>query len=580
MKRAFVTLATAVALLSGASRGFPESPAIVLSPVSTPTCGIPGVDFCAPAGDVFTNFPAAPPFIFPGAFLGLVPGDAVNSISFGLDSSLPGAAVRFSVTPGTVGAAGAPPNVFSEAGFGDAPADIYSGGFMPAGGPNVLLADGNGLPLAAPPATGLAEPGDDVAALATCHILPPSMIGGMVFFTLAPGSPTLGLFGAGPADIFGALFGVAPGVPVLPAVFMGLAPGDVIDGLAFDASGFSPTLISLAPGSPSLGALAAGPADLIGVLFGPPFVAVPAGALGLLPGDDIDALDVGPDVDLDLVNDGCDNCLGVANNDQADTDGDGLGDACDNCPALTNPGQADADGDGIGNDCDACTTLAYTAPPIYPAPDQNPAKSRIIMKSLNQPLGTTQGFVAKGFFNPAAGVPPIDPLLNGIHVRLVDAAGTLVDVSLPAGVVGASACDPRDGWTMTVSGSGVITWKYKNFSGAIDSPACTPGSARGVYTAIVRDKTVTPTVAYQYIVKSKNDASWPYVPTVPPTLVQFDVALGAQPAPGTASPQAIAGQCAESVFAGTPIPAAPPKPFCRIAPTTGPLRTLRCVGLP
>jgi hypothetical protein len=568
-------------MMFGTARpGFPASPAMVLSPVSTPTCGVAGMDLCAPVVDVFTNFPPAPPFILPGGgFLGLLPGDVVNSISFGLDSSLPGAAIRFSVTLATVGAAGAPPDVFSEAAFGDAPADIYSGGFTPAGVPNALLADGNGLPAAAPPATGLTEPGDDVAALAACHILPPSMIGAMAFFTLAPGSPTLGLFGAGPADIFGAVFGVGGAVPIIPAGAMGLLPGDVIDALAFDASGFSPTLISLAPGSPTLGVLGAGPADLIAVLFGPPAVAIPAGALGLAPGDDIDALDVGPDADLDLVNDGCDNCPGAANNDQADGDGDGFGDACDNCPALANPGQADGDADGIGNDCDECTTLAYTVPPIFPAPDQNPARSRIVMRNLDQPLGTTQGFVARGFFNPAAGVPPIDPLLNGLHVRLVDGGGTLVDVSLPAGPVGASACDPRDGWTMAVSASGVITWKYKNFSGAIDSPTCTAGTSRGIHTAIIRDKTVTAMLAYQYVVKSKNDAGWPYVPSVPPTLVQFDVALAAQPAPGTASAQAVAGQCAESVFSGSPIPGAPPKPFCKAMPTAGPVRRLRCAGL-
>jgi hypothetical protein len=73
-----------------------------------------------------------------------------------------------------------------------------------------------------------------------------------------------------------------------------------------------------------------------------------------------------PDRDIDLVPDVVDNCIGVANPDQADVDDDGLGDACDddidgdgvanamdNCPKVANPDQADANHDGIG---DACQT--------------------------------------------------------------------------------------------------------------------------------------------------------------------------------------------------------------------------------
>jgi hypothetical protein len=64
------------------------------------------------------------------------------------------------------------------------------------------------------------------------------------------------------------------------------------------------------------------------------------------------------DADQDGVCDNVDNCLGVANADQADADGDGIGDACDNCPSVSNPGQADGDSDGIGDVCDNCPNNA------------------------------------------------------------------------------------------------------------------------------------------------------------------------------------------------------------------------------
>jgi len=71
------------------------------------------------------------------------------------------------------------------------------------------------------------------------------------------------------------------------------------------------------------------------------------------------------DADGDAVGDNSDNCITVANLDQADSDGDLLGDACeldsdgdgvddndDNCPLVSNVSQADADGDSIGDACE------------------------------------------------------------------------------------------------------------------------------------------------------------------------------------------------------------------------------------
>lgn len=70
------------------------------------------------------------------------------------------------------------------------------------------------------------------------------------------------------------------------------------------------------------------------------------------------------DQDGDGLPDIRDNCVSLANADQADTNGNGRGDACDdfdrdgrmnsadNCVNKPNGGQADEDGDGVGDACD------------------------------------------------------------------------------------------------------------------------------------------------------------------------------------------------------------------------------------
>ncbi|HIP49908.1 MAG TPA: hypothetical protein EYG99_00480, partial [Candidatus Pacebacteria bacterium] len=70
------------------------------------------------------------------------------------------------------------------------------------------------------------------------------------------------------------------------------------------------------------------------------------------------------DTDKDGVVDSADNCVGVANADQADKDKNGKGDACedfdhdgiinanDNCPMKANRAQVDTDMDGLGDECD------------------------------------------------------------------------------------------------------------------------------------------------------------------------------------------------------------------------------------
>ena len=59
----------------------------------------------------------------------------------------------------------------------------------------------------------------------------------------------------------------------------------------------------------------------------------------------------GLDGDNDTILNQNDNCVSVANTNQADTDNDGRGNLCDNCPTIANFGQADANGDGVGDVC-------------------------------------------------------------------------------------------------------------------------------------------------------------------------------------------------------------------------------------
>ena len=138
-----------------------------------------------------------------------------------------------------------------------------------------------------------------------------------VYFTLD--AATAFAAGVTPGDImFSPVFpgyaGVgAPGV-IAPFGALGLVPGDDVDALVvLDNDGapgvFTPgidaIMFSLAPGSPSLGAFGISPADILvdpggAGLFGVPAVGgpgspgfvAPAGAFGLLPTDNLNALDI------------------------------------------------------------------------------------------------------------------------------------------------------------------------------------------------------------------------------------------------------------------------------------------------
>ena len=281
------------------------------------------------------------------------------------------------------------------------------------------------------------------------------------------------------------------------------------------------------------------------------------------------------DGDACTENDACSGgvCMPGSILDCADTDGC-TADSCDSVLGCVNqpiPGCSDADGDGKPDASDECTTLVWTSAPATP-PNQYPAKFRLSVKKISRAAGS-QGVLLKGLFNPAPSALPIDPATNGIYVRIADQDGVVYEVDVPGAL---TPCGSRDGWK-TVGSTGRTTWKYKNKSGALP-PSCTPGSAKGISTILVRDLRGSGKSAVQMKIKAK-DATLDRNPVVPLTRVQADVVLAARPAPGAASAQAEAGQCAEALFTGNPIPSGGGKPFCKVKQKIGVLDLVACKGL-
>jgi hypothetical protein len=226
--------------------------------------------------------------------------DDIAGLSFGEDfagGDLP--PLQFSVATGARGAPGTAVRTEADC----APAQPQADAFETAlDGTNVQDLDGDGVACADGEGFGLslaeAPAGDNLDALERdpCQSVDLNCDGfpeGSIFLTLAPDSPTLALINATAADI------LVTGIEFAPTVWasaadLGLSAGDMIDALCLNEDGDSvygsgdQVLFSLAPGSPTLAALSASPADLLrpGLVA----VGVPASALGLEKTDNVDAL--------------------------------------------------------------------------------------------------------------------------------------------------------------------------------------------------------------------------------------------------------------------------------------------------
>jgi len=247
--------------------------------------------------DIYVGWNDTNALSIPLAKLGLQPGDDVDAIDIpdqnspNMESHLNDAFWHFGVDTLTVGVAGTPPDVFSEASASEAAGDIFwSRGAAfgwPLGGGNVREVQEHWIGL-------LKVPEDNKDALDISGPVFPAqeyLPFNAVYFSLRPGSPSLGgVFS--PADIL-ATNGTGGFYPAKHASEIGLIPmGDDIDALFMDSTGVFH--FSLAPGSLTLPTFAlppGSPADIFYWGMGGLVRAITAAQLGLKVDDNVDALD-------------------------------------------------------------------------------------------------------------------------------------------------------------------------------------------------------------------------------------------------------------------------------------------------
>jgi len=193
-----------------------------------------------------------------------------------------------------------------------------------------------------------------------------------------------------------------------------------------------------------------------------------------------------PDLDLDGLCNGIDNCPLAWNPMQFDDDGDGIGNACDDCtdsdgdgvcdpndlcPLVPDPEQIDADQDGIGDACDPCVdpdvdglcnpddscplnadpddvdtdgdAIGDVCDPCTPIPGSSAERGKLSASRLWEPLGNER----VRYKATIIGLPedqPFRPLTTGVRFLLDDGTGTVIwDVTVPGGPYDN---DERRGW--------------------------------------------------------------------------------------------------------------------------------------
>jgi hypothetical protein len=230
----------------------------------------------------------------------------------------------------------------------------------------------------------------------------------------------------------------------------------------------------------------------------------------------------------------------------------------------------DTDGDGVPDTADVCTRRD---------PGQSISAAKVKAKNLQLGLGQ-QAVVWTGRFVPAGPPSSLTLETKGVHLRLDDAACLVksggyyapFDVDLPPGLLGGpSVCDPRhDGW----SAHGSSTWKYRNGSGFLDAACSIP--AQGITKVLVKDLRAKGG-GVKFAVAAAPVTYRAFSGAAAPCRLQGDIVLAAAPAPGTASAEAMAGECGEFVW-DAPVSAEKPPPFCVLKPDSANPTKETCTG--
>ena len=271
--------------------------------------------------------------------------DDLNALSYGDDLAIGAKSeTNFSVGPGAQGASGSAVEVQRNCPSPEPEPDVFR---AQLNGTNTQEMDGNGpigtcvgaFPLALVEGSSVR---DDLNALyGQDPIVVDTDIDGVpdqaVYFSLDLGSPSLTTYGLSAADVLRTVNGGQPTVYAAAAA-LGLEAGDDIDALCLDESGDGAygagdlLYFSLAPGSTTLAQIGAGPGDVLAPDSPNPGVVQDAASLGLLAGDDVDAVKCLASKDPLADSDGDT----ILNGDDPDDDNDGCTDVqeADSIPAL------------------------------------------------------------------------------------------------------------------------------------------------------------------------------------------------------------------------------------------------------
>ncbi len=229
---------------------------------------------------------------------------------------------------------------------------------------------------------------------------------------------------------------------------------------------------------------------------------------------------------------GCDvaeSCSGSSSSCPVDTglpdgDADTVCDALDNCVVIANPDQANVDGDAFGDLCDPCSNIVPTVA----------SKPKLVLSKIVPPT-TDDKLNFTGTILDVPASPTVDPVANGLRILVSDSTGAIpIDITIPGGAYDTAS---KVGWKVNRSGT---SWRYRNAGRAVPL-------VHGITNAQLKAFATSPG-KYKFTVRGKN--------------ADYAVNTANLPLTGTLVidvPYATTGQCGEAAFATVPT-----KPNCQV----------------